>query len=33
MALGAIVSSVNEGYFQVVDVDLQSYFDTIITSC
>ena len=29
MALGAIVASVNEGYLQVVDVDLQSYFDTI----
>jgi RNA-directed DNA polymerase len=28
MALGAIVSSVNEGYFQVVDVDLKSYLDT-----
>ena len=29
MALKAIVDSVNEGYFHVVDVDLQSYFDTI----
>jgi RNA-directed DNA polymerase len=29
MALGAIVASVNEGYLQVVDVDLKSYFDTI----
>ena len=29
MALVAIVSSVNEGYLQVVDVDLRSYFDTI----
>ena len=29
MALSAIVASVNEGYLQVVDVDLKSYFDTI----
>ena len=29
MALSAIVQSVNEGYFFVVDVDLKSYFDTI----
>ena len=29
MALGAIVSSINEGCLQVVDVDLKSYFDTI----
>jgi len=29
MALKAIVDSVNEGYLHVVDVDLQSYFDTI----
>jgi len=29
MALKAIVDSANEGYFHVVDVDLQSYFDTI----
>ena len=29
MALSAIVASVNEGCLQVVDVDLQSYFDTI----
>jgi RNA-directed DNA polymerase len=29
MALSAIVQSVNEGSFHVVDVDLKSYFDTI----
>jgi group II intron reverse transcriptase/maturase len=29
MALKAIVDSVNEAYLYVVDVDLQSYFDTI----
>src|ERR1700674_5491190 len=29
MALSAIVQSVNDGCFQVVDVDLKSYFDTI----
>ena len=29
MALGAIVTSANEGYLHVVDVDLKSYFDTI----
>ena len=29
MALSAIVASINEGYLQVVDVDLKSYFDTI----
>jgi RNA-directed DNA polymerase len=29
MALGEIVASINEGYLQVVDVDLKSYFDTI----
>lgn len=29
MALRAIVQSVNEGYWFVVDVDLKSYFDTI----
>jgi RNA-directed DNA polymerase len=29
MALGTIVQSVNEGFLHVVDVDLQSYFDTI----
>ena len=29
MALREIVASVNAGYLQVVDVDLQSYFDTI----
>ncbi len=29
MALKAIVDSINEEYLQVVDVDLQSYFDTI----
>jgi retron-type reverse transcriptase len=28
MALGAIVASVNEGYLEVVDVDLKSYLDT-----
>gem|GEM_PF-70222 len=29
MALSAILESINEGYHQVVDVDLKSYFDTI----
>ena len=29
MALSAIVQSINEGYWFVVDVDLKSYFDTI----
>jgi RNA-directed DNA polymerase len=29
MALAAIVSSLNEGYSHVIDIDLRSYFDTI----